>query len=443
VSFREQESGPPQPQTGAAAAEELGFSVLDRSWKPAAIVGTVFAIIVVIGLLVSLGVFGLLPLLFLVGIYGWMVFAFLHYRQCRQEELLQVLTAAAEANLPLAPAVAAYLRDRPHGRLREFSVGVLLFFVLPGYYWLWYRRASFDHKIEQLVLLLEAGHTLSEALQLTPGVASRQTLLAAALGEETGQLCRCLVSFSNPARSRLSTLWLEMVPRFAYPLLLLFVMTGILQFWALYIAPKYERILREFDMGRPRAMEQALALGRFALSWSWVLGLVIPALLVILILLILNPGFRWHFPVVGYLYRGYVRSQILQGLSFLLQLKEPAPDALAVLAGTGCFVGAAVRQLDLARCRVESGEPLANSLNRELVLPRAMVPLVNAAERAGNLPWALTELADVLAQRAARRVQRVGMALSPVPVVLVGVLVGIIALGLFVPLIHMMEGLSQ
>src|SRR5438105_4805326 len=44
---------------------------------------------------------------------GWMAYAFLRYRQARQDELLQVLATAVEANLPLASALRAYLRDRP------------------------------------------------------------------------------------------------------------------------------------------------------------------------------------------------------------------------------------------------------------------------------------------------------------------------------------------
>src|SRR5947209_8473517 len=137
-----------QPPDDRDEADDLVLPS-ERSWKPVAIVGTVFSILVLTAVLLFGGLLGLLPLLFLAAVYGWIAFAFLHYRQCRQEELLQVLSSAAEANLPLAPAVSVYLRDRPQGKLREFWVALLLFFVLPGYYWFWYRRASFDRKIEQ------------------------------------------------------------------------------------------------------------------------------------------------------------------------------------------------------------------------------------------------------------------------------------------------------
>lgn len=419
--------------------------LMNRLWKILALCGSVLVVaaLTTAVLFAGLGYLSLVVLLVLGAVYAWMLFAFLHYRQNRQEEFLQVITAAAEAEAPLAPALVAYLLDRPHGRLREFWVALLLFFVVPGYYWIVYRRGNYDRKVEQVARLLEEGASLSDALRVTPGVASRETRLAVALGEDTGQLARSLQSIRNPTRSRLATLWVEMVPRFAYPLLLLLVISGILNFWTLYLLPKFMRIFQEMKVDLPPETAWAMSLGRFTLVWSWALVLIIPGLCVLLVLLLVSPEFRWHCPVVGHFYRGYVRSRILQALAFLLQLNEPAPAALGVLDESGYFAAGARRRLNAVRLRVERGEPLADSLQRERILPSAMVPLLKASERAGNLPWALAELADVLAQRAARRAQRLGMAVFPALIVALGVLVGVVALGVFVPLVTLMEGLAQ
>jgi type IV pilus assembly protein PilC len=419
---------------------------MGRFWKTLGLVVGIVAIVLVVAILliVGLGYAGLLLLLVVMALYGWMLFAFMHHRQCRQEEFLQVLTAAAEAEAPLAPALWAYLRDQPqHSDVREVLIALLLFFVLPGYYWIVHRRANYDRKVEQVARLLEAGESLEDALLMTPGVASRETILAVALGEETGQMARCLQAFRNPARSRLANLWLEMAPRLAYPLVLLLIMSGLLQFWTIYIAPKYQRIFLDMNMKLPEETEQIKALGELALSYFWVLILAFPLLGLLMLLFFRSPTFRWYFPVVGHLYRRYVRSQILHALSFLLQMKEPAPQALALLAEPGFFVRPARRRLEAVRVRVERGEPLADSLRRERLLTRAMVPLLKAAERAGNLPWALAEVAEVLAQRTARQAQHLGMAFFPVPVVALGVLVGVIVIGLFVPLIYLIDGLAQ
>src|SRR5262245_59536353 len=100
---------------------------MDRFARGAALVGAlVFLTIFGIALCAGFGWLAVL-LFFTVGAaYAWMLFAFLHYRRCRQEELLQVIATAVAAEAPLVPALAAYLEDRPQGLLHEFWVALLL-----------------------------------------------------------------------------------------------------------------------------------------------------------------------------------------------------------------------------------------------------------------------------------------------------------------------------
>src|SRR5205814_4646367 len=120
-------------------------------------VGGMFLLALVVGGLFLTGLgqtILLLPFALLGG--GWMVYAFLRYRQARQDELLQVLATAVEANLPLAPAVRAYLRDRPREGEGHVWDALLLVLFFPGD-WLWLQRYSFDYRAEELADLLGAG----------------------------------------------------------------------------------------------------------------------------------------------------------------------------------------------------------------------------------------------------------------------------------------------
>src|ERR1700752_1717952 len=65
---------------------------------------------VCVGFFVGLGYAGLpASALFVWLAGGWLLYAFLRYRQIRQEELLQVIAAAVETNLPIGAAVRSYL----------------------------------------------------------------------------------------------------------------------------------------------------------------------------------------------------------------------------------------------------------------------------------------------------------------------------------------------
>src|SRR5437764_6964312 len=207
------------------------------------IVGGLVALGLVVAGLVMTGFGQTLPLLVfaMLGV-GWMFYAFLRYRQARQDELLQVLATAVEANLPLAPAVRAYLRDRPREGEGHLWDALLLVLFFPGD-WLWLQRYSFDYRAEELADLLGAGVPLSDALREVRGAAPREVRVAAAVGESTGRLATCL---RRADRERLAGAWLEIVPRLMYPLLLLLIILGITGFLMSFIMPKLQRIFSDF-----------------------------------------------------------------------------------------------------------------------------------------------------------------------------------------------------
>jgi len=365
-----------------------------------------------------------------------MLVAYLHYRRGRQDELLHLLTTAVETDAPLAPVLWAYLEDRPGGWLRDFWGATLLFFVLPGYYWIWHRRHSFDQRVAALARQLEQGLSLPLALEANPGVVSRETILAAAVGQSTGRLPLCL---RNSARARLTTVWPETLPRLIYPLCLLFFISSITGYWMAVIAPRMVRIFEDLAMELPKLTWQIIDL------WEPVvqgLALGFLALGGLLLLWFASSTVRWYFPAVGRLYRMKVQSQVLRMLAILLDAGKPVLESLALLANSGYFSRMVRRRLNAVRQRVEQGEPLADSLWRKGLLPSAMVALVQASERARNLPWALTELGDNRANRRVRTLKRISLLVFPAIVMVIGLMVGFIVLGMFLPLVEIMTRLN-
>lgn len=391
-------------------------------------------------ILIFLGLGYGLPFLFLMTIiYGWMLFAYLHYREGRQEEMLRLVSTAAESNAPLAPALWAYLRDRPHGLLRECWVALLLFFVLPGYYWAWHRRNSFDSKVARVAYYLEMGTSLPHALQATPGVVSREATFAVLVGQQTGKLAACLRA-SLP--KSLGPLWLEVLPRFLYPLMLLVFLSSIVGFWVALLLPRLERIFSEFDTELPEATLRLARLGQFADFYLVVAGIVTLEGLALIGLLYASSTLRWYVPGVALIYRRYVQSHVLKMLAVLLDAGTPAPTALAWLADSGCFAPVVRRRLHVAKERVGQGETLAAGLRRGGLLPSPLVSLVQAAERIQNLPWALAELGETLGERTVRTLRRLSQALTPLMVAALGLVVAFVVIGMFMPIVELLAKLS-
>jgi type IV pilus assembly protein PilC len=412
----------------------LGFRL---NWFTAA-AGTLFLLALAVFIIATLGVALALPaLLFLMLVVGWMLNAYLRYRQARQDELLQVMTAAVEARLPLAPAIRSYVRDRPHSGEGGWDI-VLLFFCPPGY-WLWHQRHSFDRRTAQLAALLDEGVPLAEALGAVRGVAPREVRVAASVGGATGQLADCL---RRADRDRLAGAWLELAPRLLYPLLLLLFIGGIGTFLMLSVMPRMQRIFADFGEPLPALTQRLLTALDGWDDYQDALILAVPVAVLLAVLLALSPAVRWYLPVLGRVFRWEAQGLVLRMLGVLVEVGWPAPKALQLLADTAHVPSMVRQRLDAARRAVERGEPLAAALRGAGLLPSSMAPLVGTAERTRTLPWALAELGTLLAGRAVRLARRVSLVVSPVLVAAVGLLVAFIALAMFMPLIQLLTRLS-
>lgn len=381
-----------------------------------------------------------LPLLFLgmLGI-GWVGYAYFRYRQARQDELLQVITTALEARLPLAPAIRAYLRDRPHEE-EGGAWDAILLFVMPPAFLLWHQRQGYDAKAEEVADLLDDGFSLSEALHSVPGAAPKEVRVAAEVGQATGRIAACLRRANH---ERLAGAWLEIVPRLAYPALLLLFITGIGGFLHIGIMPKLKKIFDDFGESLPPMTSRLSRFFDFIRESERLVGLVVMGGLMLVSVLIASPTARWYCPIIGRLYRWDVQGLVLRMLGALLDAGQPAPEALQRLAEAAEFPPVVRRCIESAHQSVRAGEPLAASLRRVGLLPRSMVALVNTAERLTNLPWALGEMGELLSGRAIRMARRISVFVAPFLLLAVGAVVACVALGMFMPLISLLTRLAE
>ncbi|MFM7151730.1 MAG: type II secretion system F family protein, partial [Gemmataceae bacterium] len=345
---------------------------------------------VLLGLLIWLTGPMVMPLLlFLTLIYGWVLYAFLQYRLSRQDEFLFMMAGAAEAGTPLTPALRAYLADRPQGGLKSFWTGLALFMILPGYYWLWHKKRSFDHRLERVTSSLEMGIPIKDALLTERGVASPSTLLAISVGESSGRMSQSLMESRD---GELASIWMDTLPRILYPLGLLLAINGILAFWSIYLLPRFLRMFQEFGFDFPLPT-------KILASISHVLSAYSPLLFLLTILFFIGCGFaffspevRWRIPVINVIYKKALHSRIMKMLSVLFQSGKTVPDALRILAESAAFPRPLLRRLKKGKMLAEEGIALPDVLQSVGVLPRSMVPLVRAAQRADNIPWAMREL---------------------------------------------------
>ena len=380
----------------------------------------------------------------------WALVSFFYYRHVRQEEFHNLLQSAFESDKPIIPMLTAYLQDRPKGYFREFMIICFLSFMNPAYYLIYYKFWRFDKRVTGLIELLQQGFSLTKALRAYPELVSQEVFLALSLGEVTGNFSS---SLSTIGRWQKDLFWLTVLPRMAYLFFMVISTINVAVFFMVFIAPKFERLFKDFDCSLPWVTlllfkffnwlptfgQKGNVIADFAPGLWIVLVVIVP---VIVALPFWNMTARWYFPIVGSIYRIHLQGNFLKMLGITLQGQVVISRALTFLEESNCFSGPSQKQLVKLNSSIKLGHSLEDGLEVSGWLPKSMKPFIQSAQKVNNLPWALEEIGNQRLRLASLFAQRFSLVVFPLLMLLLGVMVGFIAIAMFMPVIKMMVELS-
>jgi len=137
----------------------------------------------------------------------------------------------------------------------------------------------------------------------------------------------------------------------------------------------------------------------------------------------------------------YDASLVLRSLSLLLKQQYPLPEALTILANVYPRPNVR-RRLTRAALDVSEGRDWKAALQRQWLLGASEAAVLEAAARAGNLPWAMDEMGESLMRRLTYRMMVVHQFVYPILLLSFGVFVGFVCVSLMLPLFALIQGLS-
>ncbi len=421
---------------------EQGAAAGPRPWRLSHMMLLVAAIAVVCWLAVKMGavlVVGAVVLLFAMAIGGGVILA--RRRSTQQDSLLTILAIAAEGNMPLAPTVAAFA-DQYQGRYPREYRGLAFdpFYHVESF--ADHFKGNYRGRIMNLAAELDSGRSVPDALASVRGVVSRDALLLARVGHQTGRLPQALRMAASSRSSQLP-IWTAIASRLAYLLAMLLIIQSIFGFMLYFIVPKFESIFKDFGVPLPQPtillIEGSHFLIKYFFIWAWI------PLLLLLLLVFLPFSFagwvNYDVPFFDRFLRRRHMALILRCLSLAVAAGKPIEVALTTLASHYPTLWVR-RKLINVDDQVQLGEPWISALERQGIIQTSDAQVLSSAAEVGNVAWALRELAETGERRLAFRFQAVIQTLFPLVVIGLGLVVGFLAIAFFTPLIVLLGRLS-
>ena len=311
-----------------------------------------------------------------------------------------------------------------------------------------YARGSWGKRHQLLVELasrLREGMPRSE-LAVPQGLLSRTATLEIQAGLQSGKLAEALRSAAIKHTRQLTegSHSLNAHAALTYPAAVLMVMVLILGFLMYYIIPKFKKIFDDFGTELP-GTTVTLIHGSDAFVNYWYLAWPIIFLTggaVVVVAMAHYYGWRelWQRWAGRWMVRPHT-SDVLRSLASTVAMNAPLDRGLdPFVTSSGPIL--LQRRAAAVRLALSQGEPCWELLAHEGFLKPKEVTLIEAAQRAGNLPWALDTLADSLDRRWLFRLATIMELLRPVAILFLGAIVGFVAIAMFMPLVKLLNDLS-
>ncbi|MEM8679448.1 MAG: type II secretion system F family protein [Planctomycetota bacterium] len=373
--------------------------------------------------MIILGVIG--PLLWTSPL-GWLVAAaFLlmlamtvaRFRSSSSRQLLWTLGYAAEHHLSLADTARSFAADRTD------ELG---------------RRAW------SLADQLDRGMSLGEAMAQTRLPASTSSLLSARLGHPT----RPLTTWQGPQPEEIpsaATSQTQLFPTLAYLGTIFGLTVLVTTFTMIKIVPTFQTILTDFALTLPPTTFWLIRITD-GLARTPTLGLISALTVAVLVVggYLLLRYLEWiHFEPAGlrWLEKPYHTARVASALGTELGMGYQLHQALRRIerAYPTAHIAHDIRDL---RESIERGTPWTVAIAESSLFGPTFQPLLEAAEGAGNVPWAFMQLSDQLVQRTDYRRQLAMQWLTPSLLLLIALPIAFIAISLIIPLIALIANLS-
>jgi MSHA biogenesis protein MshG len=286
---------------------------------------------------------------------------------------------------------------------------------------------------------LESGRELSLSMQRHPQVFTTFMVSLVRVGELTGRLDEVFLrmseffAFEKKMRE-------DMRAALRYPVIVLLALTAAMFIVNIFVVPAFGRIFASFNAKLPLMTRILIGTSDiFVAYWPLMLAALIGAVIGARAWVGTPRGRyiwdRWklRLPVVGELIHKATLARFARSFALSGKSGVPIVQALSVVASVvdNAYLESRIQQM---RDGIERGESILRTAVATQVFNPVVLQMVAVGEETGEIDDLMAEIADMYEREVAVEVEGLTAKLEPILLVVMGILVLILALGVFLPM---------
>ncbi len=297
-------------------------------------------------------------------------------------------------------------------------------------------------------LLQDIRSSLDQGRELSSAMARHMNLFGAfyvsmiKVGEMSGKLTEVFLrltehmEFERDVRERIKQ-------AMRYPAFVMAAMAVAIVVLNIFVIPVFAKVFAGFNTELPLITRGLLGFSSWMINW-WplLLAAVIGSGILIRGYLRTPEGrYRWDarklkLPIVGEIVLKATLARFARSFALSSQSGVPLVQALTVVAQTvdNSFIGSRIEQM---RDGIERGESISRCATATGVFTPVVLQMIAVGEETGELDSLLFEIAEMYERDTDYSIKGLSAAIEPILLAIIGVLVLLLALGVFLPLWNM------
>jgi type IV pilus assembly protein PilC len=294
---------------------------------------------------------------------------------------------------------------------------------------------------------IEAGISLSEALEKHPKVFSPLYIAMARTGEAAGILEETLLRVADQLE-KADSLRRQVRAAMAYPMMIGIFAGGVLLALVAFLIPVFEKVFKDFG-GKLPAITQVTVNISHLVTGRWYLLIAGTAGVIFGFRRWKNSewgrsqwdAFKLRLPAkLGDVIHKISLARWSRTFSGMVSAGVPILQAIDIAGQTAGNVGLERAMHDVVDS-VRKGGTIAEPLRHSPFFPAMVTHMVGVGEETGNLDGMLDKVADFYEDEVAAAVKALTSILEPLMIIVVGGIVGVIVISMYLPLFNVYENI--
>jgi type II secretory pathway component PulF len=292
-----------------------------------------------------------------------------------------------------------------------------------------------------------SGYSLSQALAKHKNVFDDVYVNVTKAGERSGELDQTMSRLTDMLM-KVEALKMKIISAAIYPIIVVVILALVLLLMFLLVLPTFADIYKQMNVPLPFITQIMMAISYVLRSYWFVSfpllgGILFGAyrFLVSATGKAIMDQFYIKLPVLGDLIKHIQSSRFVSTLFIGFGAGLPITEALSLATDTMTHtqIKAAFKQVNV---QIQTGQRLAISLANTGYIPDIVMLMISTGEESGDLEKMLEAAFDYLEEEVSHRVGILTTMMEPVMLLVIGVVVGFVALSIYLPLFSIYDNLG-